>query len=75
MNFNVIVIFYYLWTRTETAPVLVPFLPVKDIADEGKNKLSSDMENLTPSELKVATKGILILLNEVYSKNGKSFIN
>ncbi|XP_062524552.1 uncharacterized protein LOC101739332 isoform X3 [Bombyx mori] len=43
----------------ETASNLVPFLPVKDIADEEKANLTKDVENLTPSELKIAMKSLV----------------
>lgn len=44
-------------SRTENAPTLVPYLPVKDIADEGKEKLTNDMKNATPSALQIPMKG------------------
>lgn len=50
-------VFFYL--STETAPLIVPFLPVKDIADEVKGKLTQDMENSTPPDLKTAMKSII----------------
>lgn len=40
--------------RIQQAPFLVPFLPIKDIADEIKRKLTEDMKDLTPYELKVS---------------------
>lgn len=43
--------------RVETAPMLVPFLPVKDIADENKEKLTKDVHSTTPPDLKIAVKG------------------
>ncbi|XP_063395635.1 uncharacterized protein LOC134680433 [Cydia fagiglandana] len=42
--------------ETETAPTIVPYLPIKDIADEMKGKLNKDTENVTPANLKVAVK-------------------
>lgn len=50
-------VFFYL--STETAPLIVPFLPVKDIADEVKGKLTQDMESSTPPDLKTAMKSII----------------
>ncbi|KAL0901786.1 hypothetical protein ABMA27_006959 [Loxostege sticticalis] len=44
---------------TETAPLIVPFLPVKDIADEVKGKLTQDMESSTPPDLKTAMKSLV----------------
>ncbi|XP_063616766.1 uncharacterized protein LOC134789969 [Cydia splendana] len=43
-------------TETETAPTIVPYLPIKDIADEMKGKLNTDTESVTPANLKVAVK-------------------
>ncbi|KAM3967602.1 uncharacterized protein ACR2FA_011155 [Aphomia sociella] len=43
----------------ETAPSLVPFLPVKDIADEAKGHLLRDVESSTPTELKTAMKTLV----------------
>ncbi|XP_073958445.1 uncharacterized protein [Choristoneura fumiferana] len=43
-------------TEVETAPMLVPFLPVKDIADENKEKLTKDVQSTTPPDLKIAVK-------------------
>uniref|UniRef100_A0A2A4JR33 Uncharacterized protein n=1 Tax=Heliothis virescens TaxID=7102 RepID=A0A2A4JR33_HELVI len=40
------------------APTLVPFLPVKDIADEGKTNLTKDMKERTPPDLKIPMKDI-----------------
>ncbi|XP_061708235.1 uncharacterized protein LOC133518590 [Cydia pomonella] len=42
--------------ETETAPTIVPYLPIKDIADEMKGKLHKDTETETPANLKVAVK-------------------
>ncbi|VVC95539.1 unnamed protein product [Leptidea sinapis] len=43
--------------ETEAAPILIPFLPIKDIADEVKQKISPDAEKVTPPKLKIAMKG------------------
>ncbi|XP_072937284.1 uncharacterized protein [Epargyreus clarus] len=45
--------------ETETAPVIVPYMPIKDIADEAKEKLTKDMENATPPDLKTAMKSMV----------------
>ncbi|XP_047985197.1 uncharacterized protein LOC125225496 isoform X3 [Leguminivora glycinivorella] len=42
--------------ETETAPTIVPYLPIKDIADEMKVKLHKETETETPANLKVAVK-------------------
>lgn len=43
--------------RVENAPTLVPYLPIKDIADEGKRVLTRDMAGVTPPKLEVPMKG------------------
>ncbi|KAG6447404.1 hypothetical protein O3G_MSEX004948 [Manduca sexta] len=43
-------------TETEAAPIVVPFLAIKDIATEGKDNLNKDVETVTPVELKTAMK-------------------
>ncbi|RVE54467.1 hypothetical protein evm_000952 [Chilo suppressalis] len=45
--------------ETENAPTLVPFLPVKDIANEVKGKLAKDVESSTPNDLKIAMKSLV----------------
>lgn len=47
---NIYISYFY---RIETAPSLVPYLPVKDIASEGKENLTRDMEGVTPPNLKI----------------------
>ncbi|CAH0592271.1 unnamed protein product [Chrysodeixis includens] len=43
----------------EKAPSLVPYLPIKDIADEGKKALTRDMAGLTPQKLQKAMKAAI----------------
>ncbi|XP_050670944.1 uncharacterized protein LOC126969522 isoform X2 [Leptidea sinapis] len=45
--------------ETEAAPILIPFLPIKDIADEVKQKISPDAEKVTPPKLKIAMKAVV----------------
>ncbi|CAG9581114.1 unnamed protein product [Danaus chrysippus] len=43
----------------EAAPMLIPFTPIKDIADEAKVKLHKDMEANTPSDMKLPMKAVI----------------
>ncbi|CAK1544516.1 unnamed protein product [Leptosia nina] len=43
----------------ESAPLIVPFMPIKDIADEAKEHLNKDMEKVTPPNLKIAMKALV----------------
>ncbi|XP_013175743.1 PREDICTED: uncharacterized protein LOC106123877 [Papilio xuthus] len=43
--------------ETEKTPALVPYLPVKDIATEIKEKLATDVKPVTPAQLHVPMKG------------------
>nr|XP_034833589.1 uncharacterized protein LOC117990233 [Maniola hyperantus] len=43
----------------EAAPVLVPFAPVKDIADEANSNLTRDMQNQTPPTLGLSMKALI----------------
>lgn len=47
--------------RIEAAPTLVPFAPLKDIADEAKGSLTKDMQSVTPPDLRMSMKGTLII--------------
>ncbi|CAH4028968.1 unnamed protein product, partial [Pieris brassicae] len=41
----------------ETSPLIMPYMPIKDIADEAKEHLTNDVEKVTPPDLKIAMKG------------------
>ncbi|OWR40675.1 C3 and PZP alpha-2-macroglobulin domain-containing protein 8 [Danaus plexippus plexippus] len=43
----------------EAAPVLIPFTPIKDIADEAKVKLHKDMEANTPPDMKLPMQAVI----------------
>ncbi|XP_045781154.1 uncharacterized protein LOC123878114 isoform X2 [Maniola jurtina] len=43
----------------EAAPLLVPFAPIKDIADEAKSNLNRDMQNQTPPTLGLSMKALI----------------
>ncbi|XP_053617698.1 uncharacterized protein LOC128679445 isoform X2 [Plodia interpunctella] len=46
-------------TEVETSPSIVPYAPIKDVADEMKGKLTTDMEGQTPPALALATKSAI----------------
>ncbi|CAH2226329.1 jg12839, partial [Pararge aegeria aegeria] len=43
----------------EAAPLLVPFAPIKDIADEAKSNLTRDMQSVTPPQLTLSMKALI----------------
>ncbi|CAH0724656.1 unnamed protein product, partial [Brenthis ino] len=45
--------------ETEAAPLIVPFMPVKDIADEVKSKLTKDMEGKFSSDMEIPVKALI----------------
>ncbi|CAB3239752.1 unnamed protein product [Arctia plantaginis] len=45
--------------ETETTPSLIPYHPIKDIADEAKKNLTKDMQHITPPNLVIANKALI----------------
>ncbi|XP_045528176.1 uncharacterized protein LOC123716456 [Pieris brassicae] len=43
----------------ETSPLIMPYMPIKDIADEAKEHLTNDVEKVTPPDLKIAMKAVV----------------
>ncbi|XP_068626434.1 uncharacterized protein [Battus philenor] len=54
--------------ETEKAPALVPYLPVKDIAQEIKEKLNEDVSPATPPDLQMPMKALVRDVADVLSQ-------
>lgn len=63
----------HIFFRIQAAPVLIPFTPIKDIADEAKVKLHKDMEASTPPDMKLPMQGIRRILNKVFVMKRKKY--
>ncbi|CAH2050121.1 unnamed protein product, partial [Iphiclides podalirius] len=52
----------------EKTPAIIPYLPVKDIKEEIKDKLTEDVKSITPADLKVPMKSLVRDVAEVLSQ-------